>query len=307
MSSKRPGLKWYPGDLRRDVALQSCSIAARGLWYELLWVMHDGEPYGHLSVEGNRLSEQQVATLVGVTPSVFRKLSAELLAAGVPSQREDGCWFSRRMVRDEEIRLARANGGKAGGNPALTASRKVNHREPIKVNLSGGGEVNAISRAGPPPQPSGAVGSALEGVRGNQDQPGSSTARLASRILSQPSRWMVEQFLSDLPDRESPDAWAGVMLSALDGIGLPGGVPVSVSELAAACAEYPTVVKDGRWGARHFLACVERTRRGIARGDKPAPKGGVETFARMRERQSREAGDEWLAAQLSQGEPDAAA
>jgi hypothetical protein len=53
---KRPAFQWYPGDWRRDTALQSCSIAARGLWVEMLNLMHDGEPYGHLTAGGVQLT-----------------------------------------------------------------------------------------------------------------------------------------------------------------------------------------------------------------------------------------------------------
>jgi len=33
-ASKRPAFQFYPGDWRRDTALQSVSLAARGLWIE---------------------------------------------------------------------------------------------------------------------------------------------------------------------------------------------------------------------------------------------------------------------------------
>ena len=29
---KRPAFQFYPSDWRKDMALQSCSVAARGLW-----------------------------------------------------------------------------------------------------------------------------------------------------------------------------------------------------------------------------------------------------------------------------------
>jgi len=135
--------------------------------------MHDGEPYGYLSVEGKPLTVPQIVTLVGVTSSIWRKLSSELLAAGVPSVREDGCWFSRRMVRDEEIRVARARGGDLGGNPALNNSQKDNLSQPSKDNLPAAVEVGAISRARPLPLPVGEVVVAVqEGIpKGNQLPP----------------------------------------------------------------------------------------------------------------------------------------
>lgn len=112
---KRPSFQFYPAEWRKDVALQSCSIAARGLWVELCCLMHDCEPYGHLTLNGAAMPDAKAAALIpGVTPASYRRMLAELEAAGVPSRLSDGTLFSRRMVRDEGVRNARANGGQAG-------------------------------------------------------------------------------------------------------------------------------------------------------------------------------------------------
>jgi hypothetical protein len=50
---------------------------------------------------------------------------AELHDAGVYDTNEAGCICSRRMIRDEQLRNVRAEGGKKGGNPSLV-NRKVN-------------------------------------------------------------------------------------------------------------------------------------------------------------------------------------
>ena len=42
-----PWLKFYPRDWRGDQALRLVSLHARGLWIELLCVMHEATPYGH--------------------------------------------------------------------------------------------------------------------------------------------------------------------------------------------------------------------------------------------------------------------
>ncbi|WP_143277352.1 hypothetical protein [Bordetella genomosp. 9] len=120
---KRPAFQFYPGDWRKDAALQSCSLEARGLWHELLCLMHECEPYGHLAINGNPMKPAQVARLVGVSERDYRKLLAELTEAGVPSFTDDGVVFSRRMVRDEHIRNVRAEAGKLGGNPSLLGDK----------------------------------------------------------------------------------------------------------------------------------------------------------------------------------------
>jgi hypothetical protein len=50
----------------------------------------------------------------------------ELQHAGVYDTAEDGSIYSRRMIRDENLRQIRANGGKLGGNPNLKPKDKVN-------------------------------------------------------------------------------------------------------------------------------------------------------------------------------------
>ena len=112
---KRPAFQFYPADWRKDAELQSCSIAARGLWHELLCVMHECEPYGHLTLNCKAMPDTNAARLVGVEAREFRKLLAELEAVGVPSRTSDGILYSRRMVRDEQLRNSRAEGGIAGG------------------------------------------------------------------------------------------------------------------------------------------------------------------------------------------------
>jgi hypothetical protein len=111
---KRPSFQFYPADWRKDAALQSCSVAARGLWMEMMCIAHECEPYGHLTVNGKAMTCAQIARLVGLGERECGKLLKELQDAGVSSVAEDGSIFSRRMVRDEDLRQRRADAGKAG-------------------------------------------------------------------------------------------------------------------------------------------------------------------------------------------------
>lgn len=113
---KRPSFQFYPADWRRDAALQSCSVAARGLWIELMCVMHDCDPYGVLAVNGRPMSTAQLARLVGEQEKAVVRMLAELEDAGVCSRDEQGRLFSRRMMKDEAVRESRANGGHAGAD-----------------------------------------------------------------------------------------------------------------------------------------------------------------------------------------------
>lgn len=112
--AKRPAFQFYPSDWRNDPGLRLCSIAARGLWADMLCLMHEGEPYGHLTVLSRPMEPQALAKLVGEGAPAVKRWLAELQANEVYSVTDAGVIFSRRMVRDEALREVRANGGQAG-------------------------------------------------------------------------------------------------------------------------------------------------------------------------------------------------
>lgn len=123
---KRPSFQFYPSDWLRDTALRSCSMGARGLWMDMLCYMHEGNPYGHLKVGDKVILADNLARMVGETLEVVEGWLKELKQAGVYDLTSEGVICSRRMIRDENLRKIRAEGGKLGGNPALKVADKVN-------------------------------------------------------------------------------------------------------------------------------------------------------------------------------------
>ena len=123
---KRPAFQFYPSDWLRDTALRSCSTGARGLWIDMICFMHEGNPYGHLKVGDKVIHPENLARMVGESLEILQKWLNELSEASVFDTTAEGVIFSKRMVRDENLRQIRAAGGIKGGNPALLAS-KVNH------------------------------------------------------------------------------------------------------------------------------------------------------------------------------------
>lgn len=121
-----PWFKFYPSDWRADPALRMCSIGARGLWMEMLCVMHEANPRGALMVNGNPVTERQLAGLTGCALKEVLSLLEELEAAGVFS-RDNGVIFSRRMRRDDEKAERDKANGRSGGNPSL--KRGVNPKD----------------------------------------------------------------------------------------------------------------------------------------------------------------------------------
>jgi hypothetical protein len=112
-------MKFYPADWRADAMLRLCSIAARGLWTEMMCIMHDAERYGSLLVNGKRIDKKQLAGLAGVTEKDCTSLLLELEGNGVFSRDNDGTIYSRRMRRDFEKAVKDKENGKGGGNPKL--------------------------------------------------------------------------------------------------------------------------------------------------------------------------------------------
>jgi hypothetical protein len=140
---KRPAFQFYPSDWRKDEPLQDCSIAARGLWHEMLCIMHECQPYGHFALHDEAFPDIKAAKRCGVTLGEYKRLLAELEAARVFSRTANGTIYSRRMVKDERVRNVRAAGGVLGaehgilgkefgvlgGNPQL----KAGYNEPGKL------------------------------------------------------------------------------------------------------------------------------------------------------------------------------
>lgn len=116
---KLPAMQFYTGDWMKDPALRSVSSSARGLWIDMLCLMHDSDRRGYLQVNGKPVSLEMLARMTGnETEQVSRDLQ-ELENSGVYSCTEHGTIFCRRMVRDEARRQRLRENGKKGGNPAL--------------------------------------------------------------------------------------------------------------------------------------------------------------------------------------------
>lgn len=99
---------------------------------DMICFMHEGSPYGHLKVKDKVILPANLARMCGLTVEETEGFLAELHDAGVYDTDEAGCICSRRMIRDEQVRNARAEGGKKGGNPNLMGG---------KVNLKVGNKV----------------------------------------------------------------------------------------------------------------------------------------------------------------------
>lgn len=197
---KRPSFQFYPADWRKDPALSTCSLPARGLWIELMCIAHESEEYGVLSIGGKAMTTQQIARAVGESPAMVAKLLDELGDARVFSRDDKGSIFSRRMVKDERIRNVRAEAGRLGGNPDLLGKKvkqkdKQNEEQnltPSSSSSSSSSEAlsssqsdqaeGASGKLGFAPSKAGEVGMALKRAGVSPDQINLSDPRLAALI-----------------------------------------------------------------------------------------------------------------------------
>lgn len=130
---KLPSFQFYPGDWLKDSAVRRCSHAARGFWIDLLCVMFDCEQRGILATGENPWSDDEIAASVTGSATTNLTLLCELLSKGVCSRNEAGAIFSRRMVRDENLRKVRQESGSLGGKSASKHGSKTQANVPAKL------------------------------------------------------------------------------------------------------------------------------------------------------------------------------
>lgn len=154
--SRHPWFKFFPTDWRADPQLRMCSLAARGLWIELLGIMHEADERGFLTVNGLAISPKQVAVLVGCSEPEANHHMLELEQAGVFSRRKNGVIYSRRMERDENLSRKNRENGKKGGLASLgkdtgnggSLERKPKPQKPEARSQTEEGEADASLAVG---------------------------------------------------------------------------------------------------------------------------------------------------------------
>lgn len=117
--SERPWFKLWVADWLGDTLLRSCSLGARGLLIDLVCIMHEADPYGHLLVNGQAVTDFKLSVLLSVRlPSLLSKLR-ELETKKVLSRNAAGVLFSRKMVKIAQESAKHRENGRKGGHPAL--------------------------------------------------------------------------------------------------------------------------------------------------------------------------------------------
>jgi hypothetical protein len=121
---KLPAMQFYVGDWRKDPGVQALGFHERGVWFEMICLMHESEERGKLMLNGLPMPDDALARLLGLDKQNLTTTITTLLSYGVASRCEEtGAIICRRMIRDENLRKVRAECGKQGGNPNLVKQK----------------------------------------------------------------------------------------------------------------------------------------------------------------------------------------
>ena len=178
MTDEPAWVKWHFAKWRGDAGLRLCSLAARGLWADLLAIMAECRPYGHLVVQGQKPTDSEIAAMVGNTTSrEVAKCLGQLERFGVFSLADGDVIYNRRMVRDHAARERGKADGALGGNPALRGDKAKTEK-----GLTGGDN--------PPPYPR------EEKNREEKKEPSPTAQGARGRGRRLPDGWMPDLELS---------------------------------------------------------------------------------------------------------------
>jgi hypothetical protein len=233
---KRPSLNWYPGDHQRDTGIKACAFEPRGLWREMMDLMHDGEPYGHLTAGGIPIMPLDLSRIIGIPLLQVNKYLKELEDRKVFSRTTEGVIFSRRMVRDAETRRTKKRNGKLGGNPRLL-NHEDNRQDIHPLNQLDNHHVSRADNLSPPRAAS-AVAVAVATApppplaRDEAQSPTGSTAQTLVSVVPAEFRPDMKGLLALVPN---VTAWTAEMRSALEGM---HGKPLTFAQLGQAVRDY---------------------------------------------------------------------
>ena len=185
---KLPAFQFYPGDWLKDPAVRSVSLAARGLWIDMLCLMHESSRRGYLQHEtGGPVLPEQLARMAGCDTAQVESLLSELESVGVFSRAERGVIYSRRMSRDEAIRAVRSEAGKLGAPYGIKGGRP---KRQITANETA--NITAKLKEDNPPSSSSSSSQCIQSVTRGREPPADAAGNQAARseILALLERWL---------------------------------------------------------------------------------------------------------------------
>ncbi len=134
--SKLPALQFYVGDWRKDPGVQSLDYESRGVWLEILCLMHESEDRGKLVLNDRPMPLEALAQILGIDQAKLKQIVSKLEAYGVASRDESGALVNRRMCRDEKVLQARREAGRKGGRAYSPSKAQANAKQTRPPSIS---------------------------------------------------------------------------------------------------------------------------------------------------------------------------
>lgn len=162
---KRPSFQFYPADWRKDPGVQALPYHDRGVWFEIICLLHESEERGKLLLNGRPMPDDALARLLGLDKQKLNQTLSILMEFGVAQRCEStGALMNRRMVRDEALSKIRAESGKMGGNPVLL-NQNTKQKPTTRLNQKSTPSSSSSSSSSDkiPPNPQGGDGQELFG------------------------------------------------------------------------------------------------------------------------------------------------
>jgi len=137
MSKKKdlPSMPFYWGDIFKAPDVIALPKEIRDTFFICLGRMWESSPRGYLMINKRKPTDHEMASmlLMGFDVNMVNQHLNHLVNnSGVFSLTSEGIVYSRRMIKDEELRQIKAENGKKGGNPKLLGYPKVNQRVILK-------------------------------------------------------------------------------------------------------------------------------------------------------------------------------
>jgi hypothetical protein len=148
---KAPSFQFYPGDWLRNANLCRCTHQEKGVWIDVLCLMHDSEERGIL-----RWTLKEIASAIGSKKRTLESLVSKGVLKGCDegvctpffytprSGRKDGepvmllgaqpgpIWYSTRFLKDDHIRVVRTV---AGGSTTASISSPLPGKSESKSTI----------------------------------------------------------------------------------------------------------------------------------------------------------------------------
>lgn len=117
-----PAMPFYFGDWMKAPEIRALPLDTRMIWFEMLGFMWESTERGYLTINNKPISKESLARMIGVSEVLLEQKLNQLLDFAVCSIREsDGAIYSRRMVKDENIRNIRQKVGSIGGKNSFAS------------------------------------------------------------------------------------------------------------------------------------------------------------------------------------------